>query len=324
MWSMLVISIQTREKFKGLLKLNLRMQLSLDNTSVRTDEDPFGVLKDPSDEKCLVKLVIHLANMTHENASCVFCYLGKSKSFIKEMHEAGTPHIKVDWRKYIGQNPMGKAIKYLTNKTGVPMPTKGQMGAHGIRHRALTGLKKHDVFDFETKLDFRHESDEANLMYPESKLRMREQKYAAQMLNGKTVLATMLARNGTKDDSDDQEIAFKVHNAPKKIVALPGTMLAKLLAASSGKKKTDELVADFIQPLSIDEINKEKVTATSEVPIRVPPPVKSVSHQHTRQLHKPPPPPLPPLPDLPPLHVSTHIVTVKSPQLPEATTGRPM
>jgi hypothetical protein len=99
-------------------------------------------------------------------------------------------------------------------------------------------------------------------------------------------------------------------------------MLSKLLAASSGKKRTDELVADFIQPISIDEINKEKVTATSEVPIRVPPPVESVSHQDTKQLHKPPPP-LPPLPDLPPLPVSTHVVTAKSHQLPEATSGRP-
>jgi hypothetical protein len=100
---MLILSIQTREKFKGLLKLSMinvfdkRMQLSLDNTSVHTDKDPFDVLDDPSDGKCLVKLVIHLANITHENASRVFCYLGKSKAFIKEMHEAGTPHIKVDW-----------------------------------------------------------------------------------------------------------------------------------------------------------------------------------------------------------------------------------
>jgi hypothetical protein len=179
---------------------------------------------------------------------------------------------------------MGKAIKDLAKKTGVPMPTKGQMGAHGLRHRALTGHKEHGVCDFETKLAFRHESDEAHLMYPESELKMGEHKYAAQMLNGKTVLATMLARNGTDDDSDHEEIAFKVQNAPNKIVALHGTMLAKLLAASSCKKKTDKLVADFIQPISIDEINKEKVTATSEVPFRVPPPVESVPHQHTRQL----------------------------------------
>jgi hypothetical protein len=28
------------------------------------------------------------------------------------------------------------------------------------------------------------------------------------------------------------------------------------------RKSTEELVADFIQPISIDEISKEKVTAT--------------------------------------------------------------
>jgi hypothetical protein len=87
---------------------------------VRTDEDPFDVLEDPSDEKCVVKLVIHLANMTHENASRVFCYLGKSKVFIKEMHEAGAPYIKVDWRKHIGHNPMGKAIKDWQRKLEFP------------------------------------------------------------------------------------------------------------------------------------------------------------------------------------------------------------
>jgi hypothetical protein len=193
MWSIIINSIQTHGKFKGLLKLNLRnvfdkkMQLSLDNTSVRMDEDPFDVLEDPSDEKCLVILVIHLANMTNENASRVFCYLGKSKSFIKEMQQAGTPHIKVDWRKKIGHNTMGKSTKYLANKTGFPMPTKGQMGAHGLRHGALTGLKEHGVCDFKTKLTFHHESDKAHLMYPESELKMQKQKYAAQMLKGKTV-----------------------------------------------------------------------------------------------------------------------------------------
>jgi hypothetical protein len=80
---------------------------------------------------------------------------------------------------------MGKAIKDLAKKTGVPMPTKGQIVEHGLRHRALIGLKEHGVCDFETKLAFHHESDEAHLMYPESELKMREQKYAAQMMNYK-------------------------------------------------------------------------------------------------------------------------------------------
>jgi hypothetical protein len=42
------------------------------------------------------------------------------------------------------------------------------MGAHGLHHRALTGLKEHGVCDFETKLAFRHESDKAHFMYPQS------------------------------------------------------------------------------------------------------------------------------------------------------------
>jgi hypothetical protein len=191
------------------------MQLSLDNPSVRTDEDPLDVLESPLSEKCLVKVVIHLANMNHENASRVFCYLGKSKAFIKEIYEAVTPRTKVDWWKHIGHNPMGKSIKELANKTGFPMQTKGQIGAHGICHRDLTGLKECGVCDFETKLAFRHKSDEAHLMYPESKLKMREQKYAALVLNGNTMLAMMLALNVTRDDSDNKEITFKVQNAPK-------------------------------------------------------------------------------------------------------------
>jgi hypothetical protein len=111
------------------------------------------------------------------------------------------------------------------------MPTKGQMGAHSLRHRALTGLKEHGVCNFETKLAFPQEMDEAHVVYPESELIMREQKYAAQMLNGRTVWAMMLAWNGMEDDSDDKGIVFKVQNVPKKSVALPGTILAKLLAA---------------------------------------------------------------------------------------------
>jgi hypothetical protein len=192
-------------------------------------------------------LVIHFANMTNENVSREFCYMGNSKAFIIEMDEAGTPRIKVDCRKQIGHNPMGKSIKELANQTGVPMPTKRQMGAHFLRCRALTGLKEHGVCDFKTRLTFCHESDEAHLMYPESELKMHDQKYAAQMLNGMTVLVTMVALNIPEEDSDDDEIVFKVQNAPTQIVAIPGSMLTQLLATSSGKEKSEKLVAKSSQ-----------------------------------------------------------------------------
>jgi hypothetical protein len=77
---------------------------------VRLDEDQFDVLEDPSDQKCL-ELVAPLSNMSRENVGRVLCYLEKSKECIQEMHDAGTPHIKVEWQNNIGHNPIGKSIK---------------------------------------------------------------------------------------------------------------------------------------------------------------------------------------------------------------------
>jgi hypothetical protein len=117
-----------------------------------------------------------------------------------------------------------KNLNILTEKTGIPLPNKGSFSAHGFRQRALTDLKVKGVCDFETLLAFRHGTSTAHNMYPESELKMRDQKYNAQMLSSKIVLLTMKKLNGDGDEEDDF-IQSKVLNAPTEGKALTGTVL---------------------------------------------------------------------------------------------------
>jgi hypothetical protein len=250
-WCQIGISIQLRENFKGLLKVNLRnlfdktTQLNVENIYARDDCDPFDVLEDPSNPKGFVKLLIYFMNMCSANQQRVFCYPAtKSKSFTKEMEKAGTSHIKINFKSNIGHNSMRKRLKTLTEKTGIPLPNKGSFGAHVFRQRALTGLKEKGVSDFETRLAFRHETETAHNMYPESELKMREQKYTAQMLNSKIVLLTMNKLNGDGDKEDDF-IESKVINSPTEVKALPGTMLEKLFMLEG---KPQQALRSFVQP----------------------------------------------------------------------------
>jgi hypothetical protein len=56
------------------------------------------------------------------------------------MEDAGTSHIKINFKSNIGYNSMRKRLKSLAEKTGVDLPKKGSFGAHGFVHRALTDL----------------------------------------------------------------------------------------------------------------------------------------------------------------------------------------
>jgi hypothetical protein len=154
-----------------------------------------------------------------------------------------------------------KKAKNTCRKTGIPLPNKGSFGAHGFRHRALTDLKEKGVCDFETRLAFRHETATAHNMYPESELKMREQKYTTHILNSKIALLTMKKLTGDGDEEDDF-IESKVLNAPTEVKALPGTMLGKLF---SSEGKPQQALRSFIQPAPIEELKAQELLEKKQV-----------------------------------------------------------
>jgi hypothetical protein len=145
-WCQIEIYIHLRCKYKGLLKVNLRnlfiTQLNVDNTYSHDDCYPFYVLEDSSHPKCFMKLLIFFKDMCSVIQQQVFCYsVTRSKVFMQDMEDAGTPHININFKSNIDHNSMRKRAKSLAEKTCVPFPTKGSFGAHGFRYRALTDLK---------------------------------------------------------------------------------------------------------------------------------------------------------------------------------------
>jgi hypothetical protein len=132
-------------------------------------------------------------------------------------------------------------------------------------------------------------------MYPESELKMREQKYTTHILNSKIALLTMKKLNGDGDEEDDF-IESKVLNAPTEVKALPGTMLGKLF---SSEGKPQQAIRSFVQPPPLEELKAQELLEKKQV---VMPPLRKTAPPQLAML---------PLPELPALDT-----TADSPPLP--------